>query len=306
LLAKTFAAGHRNNASGALTSVGTRGLYWASSSYAAGNINAAFLDFTSGNVNPLNTGNRADAFSVRCVQASTGCFLSFSAFRQKNRGGGNFFDQKYLTLQQVQMHRTLNPNTMKKILFLMAFAAWTWAGGIDAAAAQTLEPEFEGEVVAVLPDGSASKLEKHNVRIKTGAGVYIAGFAAAKQKTKVVIDGSTANVRLDGSQPIELIVRAKDNKADPMSIVRVFRMKATPKNRSAVISAVGTFNVQSNTMEYLPFEAKKYGESSYRLTFEKRPTGEYGVIVSNPNNVDEKMVIVSTFAIDNGSDPKKK
>ncbi|MDE7304530.1 MAG: hypothetical protein K2N04_01265, partial [Alistipes sp.] len=90
LLAKTFAAGRRNNASGALTEVGTRGLYWASSSYAAGNINAAFLDFTSGNVNPLNTGNRADAFSVRCVQASTGCFLSFSVFRQKNRGGELF------------------------------------------------------------------------------------------------------------------------------------------------------------------------------------------------------------------------
>ncbi len=195
---------------------------------------------------------------------------------------------------------------MKKFFFLMAFAAMAWGGEISAVKAQSLEPEFEGEVVAVFPDGSARKLEKHNVRIKTGAGVYIAGFAAAKQKTKVVIDGSAAGTRLDGSQPVELIVRAKDNKADPMSIVRVFRMKATPKNRSAVIAAVGTFNVQSNTMEYLPFEAAKYGESSYRLSFATRPTGEYGVIVSNPNNVDEKLVIVSTFAIDNGSDPKKK
>lgn len=194
---------------------------------------------------------------------------------------------------------------MKKILFLVAFAAMLTGGG-NSATAQSLEPEFEGEVVGVFPDGSARKLEKHNVRMKTGAGVYIAGFAASKQKTKVVIDGGTAATRFEGTQPIELIVRAKDNKADPMSIVRVFRMKSTPKNRSAVISAVGTFNVQSNTMEYLPFEAKKYGESSYRLTFETRPTGEYGVIVSNPNNVDEKQVIVSTFAIDNGSDPKKK
>ena len=194
---------------------------------------------------------------------------------------------------------------MKKILFLVALAA-TMLGGGNSVTAQTLEPEFEGEVVALFPDGSARKLEKHNVRIKTGAGVYIAGFAASKQKTKVVIDGGSAGVRMDGSQPIELIVRAKDNKADPMSIVRVFRMKATPKNRSAVISAVGTFNVQTNTLEFLPFEAKKYGESSYRLSFDKRPTGEYGVIVSNPNNVDEKQVIVSTFAIDNGSDPKTK
>ena len=85
---------------------------------------------------------------------------------------------------------------MKKFLFLMAFAAMAW--GTEPLSAQSLEPEFEGEVVAVFPDGSSHKLEKHNVRIKTGAGVYIAGFAAAKQKTKVVIDaaqpayGSTA------------------------------------------------------------------------------------------------------------------
>ena len=194
---------------------------------------------------------------------------------------------------------------MKKMLFLMAFAAIA-GGGFRTAAAQSLEPEFEGEVVGVFADGSGHKLEKHNVRIKTGAGVYIAGFAASKQKTKVVIDGSAAGVRFDGQKPIELIVRAKDTKADPMSIVRVFRMKATPKNRSAVISAIGTFNVQTNTLEFLPFTATKYGESSYRLSFETRPMGEYGVIVSNPNNVDEKQVIVSTFAIDNGSDPKKK
>ena len=32
---------------------------------------------------------------------------------------------------------------------------------------------------------------------------------------------------------------------------------------------------------------------------------EYGVIVSNPNNVDEKMVIVSAFAIDGGAAAKE-
>ena len=178
------------------------------------------------------------------------------------------------------------------------------SGSMNLVTAQNYEPEFEGEVVGIFPDGTTRKLEKHNVRITTGAGVYIAGFAASKQKTKVVIDGGQAGVRFDGSQPIEIIVRAKDNKADPMSIVRIFRMKSSNKNRSAVIAAVGSFSVSSNTMEYLPFSAAKYGESSYRLTLDKRPTGEYGIIVSNPNNVDEKQVIVSTFAIDNGSDEK--
>lgn len=73
-----------------------------------------------------------------------------------------------------------------------------------------------------------------------------------------------------------------------MSIVRVFAMKNNRKQRSAVISAVGSFNVTSNDMEYLPFTAEKYGENSYYLTFGDAPAGEYGIIVTNPNNVDEK------------------
>ena len=81
--------------------------------------------------------------------------------------------------------------------------------------------------------------------MRTGTGVYIAGFAASKSKTKVIIDGGSASVRFRSGEPVALVVRAQDNKADPMSIVRVFRMKANKKQRSAVISAVGTFSVSS-------------------------------------------------------------
>ena len=62
------AAGYHYRATGALADVGTEGLLWSSSSYAAGNYNAGFLNFNSGNVRPLNNGNRAAALSVRCVQ----------------------------------------------------------------------------------------------------------------------------------------------------------------------------------------------------------------------------------------------
>lgn len=164
--------------------------------------------------------------------------------------------------------------------------------------AQTLEPEFEGEVMGVYPDGSAKRLEKHTVQTRTGGGVSVAGFAVSKAKTKVLIDGERANVRFDNAHPIALVVRVKDNAADPMSIVRVFRMKPSKKRRSAVIAAAGTFHVTSNNMDYLPFSARKYGESSYYLTLDETPAGEYGITVSNPNNIDEKMVIVSAFGID--------
>lgn len=184
----------------------------------------------------------------------------------------------------------------KKFLYLTALMAVMLGGG--NAMAQSLEPDFEGEVVGVYPDGTTKRLEKQNTRIKTGGSVYVAGFAVNKTKTKVLIEGGAASVRFRSDEPLQLIARAKDNNSDPMSIVRVFRMKSNKKQRSAVIAAAGTFNTTSNDMEYLPFEAKKYGESSYLLTFEQRPAGEYGIIISNPNNVDEKMVIVSTFGID--------
>ena len=61
------AAGYRTTA-GALANVGTNGNYWSSSSYAAGNLNAGNLNFNSTVVNPLNGNNRANGFSVRCVQ----------------------------------------------------------------------------------------------------------------------------------------------------------------------------------------------------------------------------------------------
>ena len=64
----TIAAGYRAAASGALENVGTNGYAWSSSSYAAGNVNAGMLNFNSGNVNPLNNGNRGHARAVRCVQ----------------------------------------------------------------------------------------------------------------------------------------------------------------------------------------------------------------------------------------------
>ncbi|MDE6876221.1 MAG: hypothetical protein K2P00_00120, partial [Alistipes sp.] len=53
---------------GALLVVGTEGGSWCSSSYVAGNHNAGDFWFHTGNVNPLNNGNRSNGLPVRCVQ----------------------------------------------------------------------------------------------------------------------------------------------------------------------------------------------------------------------------------------------
>ncbi len=64
----TPASGYRHNASGALTAVGDGGWWWSSSSFAAGLPNAGDIGFRTTNVNPLNSDNRSNALSVRCVQ----------------------------------------------------------------------------------------------------------------------------------------------------------------------------------------------------------------------------------------------
>ncbi|WP_288862127.1 hypothetical protein, partial [uncultured Alistipes sp.] len=62
------AAGYRTNSTGALSAVGTYGYVYSSSSYAAGNLRAGFLYFSSGGVYPLLGNLRAYGFPVRCVQ----------------------------------------------------------------------------------------------------------------------------------------------------------------------------------------------------------------------------------------------
>ena len=62
------AAGLRNINSGELACTSSSGYYWSSSPYYGGNNNAGYLNFYSGNVNPLNSNTRAYGFSVRCVR----------------------------------------------------------------------------------------------------------------------------------------------------------------------------------------------------------------------------------------------
>jgi len=54
----------------------------------------------------------------------------------------------------------------------------------------------------------------------------------------------------------------------------------------------------SGNMEHIKFQAKKYGKSSYMLTLPSVEAGEYGAMVHNPNDKDEKAAIVACFGVD--------
>ena len=73
-LLSTPASGYRTSTTGALTSVGTNGEYW-SSSPAASSVNAGYLDFNAGNVDPFHASRRSYGFPVRCVQHLQAAFI---------------------------------------------------------------------------------------------------------------------------------------------------------------------------------------------------------------------------------------
>ena len=57
-------AGNRNNNDGAINNAGSNGNYWSSS---VNGTNARNLNFNSDNAN-TNSNNRANGFSVRCLE----------------------------------------------------------------------------------------------------------------------------------------------------------------------------------------------------------------------------------------------
>lgn len=161
------------------------------------------------------------------------------------------------------------------------------------------EPEFIGEVILVKPDNTATNLEKTTVQIKTkaGASMYIVGIG--KVKTRINIEGKLARTRVNQNDDFQLIMRAVDNNTDPMSIISIFQMEVKGKNRRAELSSMSTFGGNSsNNLELTSFSAKKYGESSYIITLSEKEAGEYGIIIRNPNSLDESTTVVSTFGID--------
>lgn len=184
---------------------------------------------------------------------------------------------------------------MKKVLFF----ALLMVLGCVSAFGQANEPEFIGEVNLVTDDGKATLLDKEAIQIKTkaGASLYIVGIGSVK--SRITIKSPKAAARVKDGEPFNLIVRGDDNDSDPMAVIDLFQFEVKGKQRRAEMSKSNTFGGTSEgNMKRVKFTAKRYGKSSYILTMPSIGPGEYGVIVRNPNNRDEKSVIVACFGVD--------
>ncbi len=181
---------------------------------------------------------------------------------------------------------------MKIIYTLITILIW----GL-AVSGQERDPEFIGDAYLLKSDGTSVSLDKEIGDFTSGISWSHNSFNALSLE----IAGGKAQSRFARDVPLQLVVRAADNNSDPLTIIGMYKFKSKTKSRSVVLSKdnSGTFmKSRTNSKDMIRFSGKKYAKSSYIIALKDLGSGEYGLVVSNPNNRDEKRVVVSCFAID--------
>ena len=179
--------------------------------------------------------------------------------------------------------------------FVLFFLLFFTIGASTVKAQEIAEPEFVGEAVLV-KDGTAIPLDKEYGRIKIGVSL-----AHNSWNTKsLAIDGKAATCRTEAGN-VTLIVKAVDNNSDPMAVITIYSLKSKSKSRKVDLSSDNSDQLfhssKTYTKDIMKFTGKKYGKSSYMITTNLK-AGEYAIVFKNPNNVDEKNLLLACLGVD--------
>lgn len=182
---------------------------------------------------------------------------------------------------------------MKKTIYLIfAIIVITFSSN-----AQIQEPKYIGEAILLTSDSTFVKLDKEFAQFRTG----ISWSTNAWEALFLKIESGKSSVRLPKGSSAKILVKAADNNSDPMSIITIYKFKAKKNKRETMLarSNEGTTGSSYNvTKNMIPFNGEQYGEKSYLIELDNLTPGEYGIVVNNPNSIDEKRTIVSCFAVD--------
>lgn len=183
---------------------------------------------------------------------------------------------------------------MKNFKMMVLFALLVLPSSIFS---QVFEPEFVGEAYWVKGEGDFVKLGKE-------FGAYTEGISWKSNSWDALsleLTGPNANLRIPADENIRIIIRGVDNSSDPLSIIKVIKFDAKKKKRSTVLSEDNSGTLmksRTNVKNQMMFDGKKHGSSSYMISLDALQKGEYGVIISNPNSVDQKRTVVACFGVD--------
>jgi len=146
------------------------------------------------------------------------------------------------------------------------------------------EPEFAGKAIFVKDSITGEVLEKKKPTIQhKGGASALTGFG--KTSVVKVVKGAKSTTRIKQKKAISFIISVKDNSIDPTEAIVFVKLKQKiRKNKDKsyryfeLASAGGFEAFKSKTKEEsesISFNAKKYGENSYLITFSDLEPGEY-------------------------------
>ncbi|MCM1489895.1 MAG: hypothetical protein NC095_03605 [Muribaculum sp.] len=117
----------------------------------------------------------------------------------------------------------------------------------------------------------------------------------------IVFDGGESSYGIKMGENVRIIYRAESNDTDPADFLRVVQFKKGKKDRkirwmNLSYSLLGGEKERKNG--YVPFEATKFGETSYLITIpaEYLQEGEYGIV--SPALVDATALPIATFKVE--------
>lgn len=155
---------------------------------------------------------------------------------------------------------------------------------------KVVEPEFAGVIIHVNDSiGSGIRLEQQSsyVKAKTSGAAYVPGASIfAKTKTKRYVKNCCSNILIPKNDKVNFIVKLKDNSYDPTTVIKLFKLVSDKETRSIELGSVSMAQgSKSNDINYITFNAKKYGVSSYLITIDKLDEGEYAFTLPESDDV---------------------
>ena len=186
---------------------------------------------------------------------------------------------------------------MKKLFLILSLCAFAICSKAQVTVA---EPDFAEQTLVLISDSKGVLLPRESgaIKAKAAASLYLTGIG--KVKSRITLDGNASKVKVAKQGTTRFIIKSVDNLTDPKSFISFFKFEVKKKKRQAQIAEVGTFSGSSvNSLSNIDFYAKKYGESSYLIEIDGLQSGEYGIVLGDPNKLTEKNQFkVTTFSVE--------
>jgi hypothetical protein len=140
------------------------------------------------------------------------------------------------------------------------------------------EPDYVGTILLLDDNGKVLgtlENQKTSFRANSDAGVFIIGIGSTKSRQYVKGEKSPFRIK---KGKVLLLAKVINNQFNPNETIEIFKLDQGRKDRSIVVSESHTFGgSKSNEIDYLPFKAYPYKDSSFLIELDIEQAGEYAI-----------------------------